>query len=106
MSMYRPFLAEIEKSDNPQKTIEDLQRMVCGVLDDGPIRVGIQLAGDYLAALIDYRNPHNLPLLSSYMEVVEALDFTLEQGKQDLEAAWALWKASIDQKGAANPCGN
>lgn len=106
MSMYRPFLAEIEKSNNPQETIEELQRMVCGVLDDGPIRVGIQLAGDYLAALIDYRNPHNLPLLSSYMEVAEALEFTLEQGKQDLEAAWTLWNASIDQRGAANPCDN
>ena len=80
--------------------------MVCGVLDDGPNRVGIQLAGDFLAALIDYRNPHNLPLLSSYMEVAEALEFTLEQGKQDLEAAWTLWNASIDQRGAANPCDN
>ena len=42
----------------------------------------------------------------SFLEVAEALEITLEQGKQDLEVAWALWKASIDQKGAANPCGN
>ena len=89
-----------------RKPLRSCSVWVCGVLDDGPIRVGIQLAGDYLAALVDYRNPHNLPLLSSYMEVAEALEITLEQGKQNLEAASALWKASIDQKGAANPCGN
>ena len=100
MDKYAEILAEIEHSDDPQQVIHTLQQIVCAVCEDGPPREGILWAAAYLAALADYRNPKQLEFLTDYSEVAEALAFTAAEVQQDLEANWALWRATIDQKHA------
>ena len=90
--------AEFERSDHPQKSIEELRRIVVGVAEDGPAREGILFSASFLAALADYTNPQGLPLLNEYMEDKEALDLTLEQVRQNMEAAWTLWRAAVDKR--------
>lgn len=98
MDLTHRMRSEFERSDNPQKTIEELRRIAVGVAEDGPAREGILFSASFLMALSDYTNPQGLPLLSEYMEVKEALDLTLEQVRQDMEAAWALWRAAVDKR--------
>lgn len=100
MDKYTEIMVEIEHTDNPRQAIETLQRLVCGVCEDGPPREGIQWAAAYLAALADYQNPKQLPLLSEYSEVAEALNYLIIDVQQDLEANWAAWRADIDRRHA------
>ena len=79
MDKYAEILAEIEHSDNPRQTIQELQRIVCAVCEDGPPREGILWAAAYLAALADYRNPKQLEFLTDYSEVAEALAFSVAE---------------------------
>lgn len=98
MDKYSEIMVEIEHSDNPRQSIETLQRLACGVCEDGPAREGILWAAAYLAALADYKNPRQLVLLSDFSEVVEALDLTIDGVRQEMEAAWALWRADTDRQ--------
>lgn len=97
---YSEILVEIEHSDNPRQVIEVLQRLVCDVCEDGPPREGIQWAAAFLAALADYKNPKQLPLLSEFSEVAESLNYLIVDVQQDLEANWAIWRADVDQRNA------
>ena len=98
MDRYTEMLTEIEHSDHPLQTIQTLQRMVCTVCEAGPPREGILWAAAYLAALSDYKNPRQLSLLTDYSEAMEALNYVLADVQQDLEAAWALWRADLDHQ--------
>lgn len=98
MDRYAEMLTEIERSEHPLQTIQTLQRMVCTVCEAGPPREGILWAAAFLAALSDYKNPQQLSLLTDFSEVMEALTFVLADVQQDMEAAWALWRAEIEQK--------
>lgn len=100
MDRYAEMLSEIEHSDHPLQTIQTLQRMVCTVCEAGPAREGILWAAAYLAALSDYKNPRQLSLLTDYSEAMEALTFVLADVQQDLEAAWALWRADLERQQA------
>lgn len=91
---------EIEHTDDPRRAIETLQRLVCGVCEDGPPREGIQWAAAFLSALADYKNPKQLPLLSEYSEVAESLNYLIIDVQQDLEANWAAWRADVDRRHA------
>lgn len=97
MDKYSEIMVEIEHSDNPRQAIETLQRLVCAVCEDGPPREGIQWASAFLAALADYKNPKQLPLLSDFSEVAESLNYLIIDVQQDLEANWALWRADVDR---------
>ena len=58
--------AEFERSDHPQKSIEELRRIVVGVAEDGPAREGILFSASFLAALADYtHSPRGVPCLTS-----------------------------------------
>ena len=98
MDKYSEIMVEIEHSDNPRQTIETLQRLVCGVCEDGPPREGVQWAAAFLAALSDYQNPKQLPLLPDFSEVAESLSFLLTDVQHELEASLALWRADVDQR--------
>ena len=98
MDKYAEIMVEIEHADNPRQTIETLQRLVCGVCEDGPPREGIQWAAAFLSALADYQNPKQLPLLPDFSEVAESLSFLLTDVQHELEANWALWRADVDQR--------
>ena len=98
MDRYTEMLSEIEHSAHPLQTIQTLQRMVCTVCEAGPAREGILWAAAYLAALSDYRNPRQLSLLTDYSEAMEALTFVLADVQQDLEAAWAIWRADLEKQ--------
>ena len=87
MDKYSEIMVEIEHSDNPRQTIETLQRLVCGVCEDGPPREGVQWAAAFLAALSDYQNPKQLPLLPDFSEVAESLSFLLTDVQHELEAS-------------------
>ena len=100
MDKYSEIMVEIEHSDNPRQAIETLQRLVCGVCEDGPPREGIQWAAAFLSALADYKNPKQLPLLSEYSEVAESLNYLIIDVQQDLEANWAAWRADVDRRHA------
>ena len=100
MDRYAEMLTEIEHCDHPLQTIQTLQQMVCTVCEAGPAREGILWAAAYLAALSDYRNPRQLSLLTDYSEAMEALNYVLADVQQDLEAAWALWRAELEKKQA------
>ena len=39
--------AEFERSDHPQKSIEELRRVVAGVAEDGPAREGILFSASF-----------------------------------------------------------
>lgn len=93
---YSEIMVEIEHSDNPRQAIETLQRLVCGVCEDGPAREGILWAAAFLAALSDYKNPRQLVLLTDFTEVAEALDLVIADAQQNMEASWALWRAEVD----------
>lgn len=97
MDKYSEIMVEIEHSDNPRQTIETLQRLICGVCEDGPPREGIQWAAAYLAALSDYKNPKHLSLLHDFSEVAEGLTFLIADVQQNMEADWALWRADVDR---------
>lgn len=97
MDKYSEIMVEIEHSDNPRQAIETLQRLVCGVCEDGPPREGIQWAAAFLSALADYQNPKQLPLLSDFSEVAESLNYLIIDVQQDLEATWAAWRADVDR---------
>lgn len=96
MDKYAEVMAEIEHSDNPRQSIETLQRLVCGVCEDGPAREGILWAAAFLAALADYKNPRQLVLLTDFSEVVEALNLVIADCQQEMEATWAFWRAEVD----------
>ena len=100
MDRYVEMLSEIEHSDHPLQTIQTLQRMVCTVCEAGPPREGILWAASFLAALSDYRNPRQLSLLTDFSEAMEALTFVLADVQQELEAAWALWRAEVEKQQA------
>lgn len=100
MDKYSEIMVEIEHTDNPRQAIETLQRLVCGVCEDGPPREGIQWAAAFLAALADYKNPKQLPLLSDFSEVAESLNYLIIDVQQDLEANWAAWRADVDRRHA------
>lgn len=97
MDKYTEIMVEIEHTDNPRQAIETLQRLVCGVCEDGPPREGIQWAAAFLAALADYQNPKQLLLLSDFSEVAESLNFLLTDVQHEIEASWALWRADVDR---------
>lgn len=97
MDKYAEIMVEIEHTDDPRRAIETLQRLVCGVCEDGPPREGIQWAAAFLAALADYQNPKQLPLLSDFTEVAESLNYLIIDVQQDLEATWAAWRADVDR---------
>lgn len=98
MDRYAEMLSEIEHSDHPLQTIQTLQRMVCTVCEAGPPREGILWAAAYLAALSDYKNPRQLSLLTDFSEAMEAMTFVLADVQQDMEAAWALWRADLEKQ--------
>lgn len=100
MDKYSEIMVEIEHTDNPRRAIETLQRLVCGVCEDGPPREGIQWAAAFLAALSDYQNPKQLPMLSDFSEVAESLNYLIIDVQQDLEANWAAWRADVDRRHA------
>lgn len=100
MDRYVEMLSEIEHSDHPLQTIQTLQRMVCTVCEAGPAREGILWAASFLAALSDYKNPRQLSLLTDFSEAAEAMNYVLTDVQQDLEAAWALWRAEMERKQA------
>ena len=100
MDRYVEMLSEIEHSDHPLQTIQTLQRMVCTVCEAGPAREGILWAASFLAALSDYKNPRQLSLLTDFSEAAEAMNYVLTDVQQDLEAAWALWRAELETKQA------
>lgn len=100
MDRYVEMLSEIEHSDHPLQTIQTLQRMVCTVCEAGPAREGILWAASFLVALSDYKNPRQLSLLTDFSEAAEAMNYVLTDVQQDLEAAWALWRAELETKQA------
>lgn len=100
MDRYAEMLTEIEHSDHPLQTIQTLQRMVCTVCEAGPAREGILWAASFLAALADYRNPRQLSLLTDYSEAAEAMNYVIADVQQEMEAAWALWRADLERKQA------
>lgn len=100
MDRYAEMLTEIERSEHPLQTIQTMQRMVCTVCEAGPPREGILWAAAFLAALSDYKNPRQLSLLTDYSEAMESLNYVLADVQQDLEAAWALWRADLERQQA------
>ena len=96
MKLYKHFLHEINTSPDPKRTIEELQRIVIGTIEDGPTRVGLMFGAAYIGALMDYQNPKGLILLSDFQAVRDAMDLELEQARQDFELTWALWRKGVD----------
>ena len=96
MNLYKHILHEIEHSPAPKRTIEEIQRIVVGTIEDAPTRIGLMYGAAYLGALMDYKNPKRLVLLQAFNEVREAMEGEMEQASQDFAADWALWKQHVD----------
>ena len=96
MNLYKHILYEIEHSPAPKRTIEEIQRIVVGTIEDAPIRIGLMYGAAYLGALMDYKNPKRLVLMQAFDTVREAMEIEMEQAHQDFEADWAMWRQHLD----------
>ena len=95
MDLYKHFLHEINTSPNPERTIEELQRVIVGTIEDGPTRVGLIVGAAFIGALTDYKNPQGLILLPNYDTVGEAMELEMVQLRQDFELSWANWRKAV-----------
>lgn len=87
MDFYADFLKTLEESDTPAATLEYLKNLALGAIQSAPARVGLIEGCSFLAALNDYKNPGNIPLLPMFSEVKMELEMALDAMSINVELA-------------------
>ena len=91
MDYYLEFLRELDRSHDPESTLQALINRVKNTIEKASTRVAVAEGAALLAAIHDYSNPQAIEVLPAFREIKGSIEFLLAALDADLELDANLW---------------
>lgn len=91
MDFYLEFLRELNRSTDPESTLQTLIQRVKATIEKAPTRVALAEGAALLAVIHDYSNPKAIQILSAFRDLQESFELLLSALDTDLALEEDLW---------------